>query len=139
MENKNDPSFSYTYSAKDQAEIRRIREKYQTPDKSADGSGDKMERLRRLDAGVTNKARAVSLTLGILGALILGIGMSLIMTDLGAQLGLEHALTMPLSIFIGLAGILLLSLAYPVYHLIVKRERKRIAPEILRLSEELMK
>lgn len=139
MENKNNQGFSYTYSAREQAEIRRIREKYDKAQESPEHAAAKMERLRRLDAGVTRKARAVSLTLGIFGALILGCGMSLIMTDLATQLGLSPALIMPLSMIVGLTGILLLSLAYPVHHLIVKRERKKIAPEILRLTDELMK
>lgn len=139
MENKNNQGFSYTYSAREQAEIRKIREKYDKAQDSPDHAAAKMERLRRLDAGVARKAAVVALTLGILGTLILGCGMSLIMTDLGPQLGLDPTLTMPLSLAIGLAGILLLSLAYPVHQLLIKWERKRIAPEILRLTDELMK
>jgi hypothetical protein len=57
--------FRYTYSAKEQAEIKKIREKYAP----AEPVEEKMERLRRLDAGVTQRARAVALTLGVLGTL----------------------------------------------------------------------
>ena len=135
METKNNDGFSYTYSAKEQAEIKQIRKKYTKEDKEE----DKMERLRRLDAGVTQKAQTVSLILGIVGALILGFGMSLIMSDLRAILGARTDLAMPLGILIGLVGGVLACLAYPLYHLIIKRERKKIAPEILRLTDELMK
>jgi membrane protein implicated in regulation of membrane protease activity len=71
-----------------------------------------------------------------MGALILGIGMSLCMTDLGAALG---NLALLIGIFAGLAGILLVALAYPVYNRVLKKQRQRIAPQILRLSEELLK
>ena len=135
METKNNDGFSYTYSAKEQAEIKQIRKKYTKEDKEE----NKMERLRRLDAGVTQKAQTVSLILGIVGALILGFGMSLIMSDLRAILGARTDLAMPLGILIGLVGGVLACLAYPLYHLIIKRERKKIAPEILRLTDELMK
>ena len=135
METKNNDGFSYTYSAKEQAEIKQIRKKYTKEDKEE----NKMERLRRLDAGVTQKAQTVSLILGIVGALILGFGMSLIMSDLRAILGARTDLAMPLGILIGLVGGVFACLAYPLYHLIIKRERKKIAPEILRLTDELMK
>ena len=98
-----------------------------------------MERLRRLDAGVTQKAQIVSLVLGVIGSLILGSGMSLIMTDFGSVLGLSGSMVMPIGILVGLAGGILVGLAYPVYHWIAARERKKIAPEILRLTDELMK
>ena len=110
MEQKNNDGFSYTYSAREQAEIR-----------------------------VTQKAQTVALILGILGSLILGCGMSLIMSDLGAILNLDPLAAMLVGIPVGVGGGILVALAYPVYHLIVKRERKKIAPEILRLTDELMK
>ena len=133
--NQNQSGFSYTYSAKEQAELKKIREKYTPPTEVE----DKMERLRRLDASVTQTAQAVALIIGILGALILGIGMSLIMTDLAAFFGLDHTTAMVIGVIIGVVGGILASLAYPIYHAIVKAKRKKIAPEILRLTDELMK
>ena len=134
MENKNtDTSFKYTYSAKEQDEIRRIREKYQS--KEEDG----ISKLRKMDAKVSQKATIISLVLGILGALVMGMGMSLVMTDLGVILGLTGVVRMLIGIFIGLVGIILVALTYPVYSKVLKREREKIAPEILRLTEELMK
>ena len=134
MEHPNHPrGFRYTYSAREQEELRRIREKY------TNQSEDKMERLRRLDAGVTQKAQVVALIFGVIGALILGFGMSLILSDLGEILGSLQELAMPIGIAVGIVGGVLLSLAYPMYNLILKRERQKVAPEILRLTDELMK
>lgn len=136
MENrKENESFSYTYSAKEQDELRRIRNKYTAPTQSE----NKMELLRRLDASVTQKATSVSLALGMIGALILGFGMSLAMTELGAILGTERTASMLIGIVIGIVGVVLVCLAYPTYHRIVKKEREKIAPEIMRLTDELMK
>ena len=136
MNNNNEQNgFFYTYSAKEQEELRKIREKYTPPAKSE----NKMEQLRRLDAGVTAKATKISLTLGIVGALIMGSGMSLAMTDLGEMLGVYGNFAMLTGIFIGIIGIVLVCLAYPTYNRVVKKERERIAPEILRLTDELMK
>ena len=136
MENKNNDGFSYTYSAREQAEIRRIREKYADKEKIEES---KMERLRRLDAKVTQKAQSIALTLGILGVLILGSGMSLIMTDLGAALGLSAEAGMLIGIPVGIAGGVLASFAYPIYNLVLRHERQRIAPEIIRLTDDLIK
>lgn len=135
MSDKN-KSFEYTYSAKDQAEIKRIREKYVEP---AEKKFDKMEQLRRLDNGVTQKATIVSLVFGIVGTLLLGFGMSLFMTDLSEMLGAHKNMAMPLGIIIGVMGGVLASLAYPVYNFVSKSLRKKIAPEIIRLTDELMK
>jgi len=135
MDIKENNSFSFTYSAKEQAEIKAIREKYMGPKPE-----DKMEKLRRLDASVTQKATAYSLIVGVLGALILGFGMSLILSDFGVLLfGARRVLTLVVGILSGIAGIILTGYAYPVYNATTKKERERVAPEILRLSEELMK
>ena len=131
MENKE--SFNYTYSAKEQEEIKRIRKKYAAPVEEE----DKMAQLRRLDASVYSKATTASLVVGIIGALIMGIGMSLVMTEIGAALG--TMLSMIIGICVGIIGIVLVSLAYPVYNRTLKKEREKIAPEILRLTDELMK
>ncbi|MBQ8431265.1 MAG: hypothetical protein IJX28_00120 [Clostridia bacterium] len=135
MEEKSNQGFTYTYSAKEQAEIRRIREKY-APRAEEE---DKMERLRRLDLRVTQRAQTVALILGVLGTLVLGLGMSLVMSDLGELLGAYRKLAMPLGILIGVLGCIPIGFAYPVYHVILQREREKIAPEILRLTEELLK
>ena len=96
-----------------------------------------MTQLRRLDASVYSKASTAALAVGIVGALIMGIGMSLVMTDIGAVLG--TVLAMVIGIGIGVIGIVLVCLAYPIYNRTLKKEREKIAPEILRLTDELMK
>ncbi len=126
-------SFEYNYSAKEQAEIKSIRERYVQPSETQ----DKMEQLRRLDAGVTKKGTVVSLMVGIVGILIMGTGMSLVMTDLGALF--ETPYTYLVGIAVGLIGMIGVVSAYPLYTCITKKERERIAPEIIRLTDELMK
>ena len=134
MESKNtDIGFKYTYSAKEQDEIKRIRQKYMVQEE------DGMTRLRKLDAKATSKATIMSLVLGIIGALVMGTGMSLIMTDLAGILGMTAMGGMSVGVLFGLIGMALAALAYPVYKKVLKREREKIAPEILRLSEELLK
>ena len=128
MENKE--GFSFTYSAEQQKEIEAIRNKYLPKE------ADKMEQLRRLHAIPTQKAQAASLAVGVVGALIMGTGMSLAMTEIGAALG---SLAMVLGILVGIVGMVLVALAYPIYNHVLKKQRSKIAPEILRLSEELLK
>ena len=129
MEEKNQ-TFNYIYSAKQQEEIKNIRRKYIDPQE------DKMERLRKLDRQVTQKAQIWGIALGVIGSLVLGTGMSLAMTEIGAALG---GLAMVLGIVIGIAGMVLVALAYPLYNRVLKKQREKIAPEILRLSDELLK
>lgn len=129
MNNQNERErFSYTYSAKQQEEIKSIRRKYETKEQHED---DKMEQLRRLDAGVTKKGTVASLIVGIIGTLVMGTGMSCVMVWQGA-------LFIP-GIVIGCVGIALVGCAYPLYNHITKKERERITPEIIRLTNELMK
>ena len=123
--NQKKETFQYEYSAKEQAEIQRIRQKY-VPEEL-----NKMEQLRRLDRGVTQKGTVVSLILGIFGTLLLGIGMCCVM--LWAEQWFLPG------ILVGMTGILIVVLAYPIYTAITNKERQKIAPEILRLTDELMK
>ncbi len=131
--NPKEPGFRYTYSAKEQREIEAIRKKYAPSEERQ----DKMATLRRMDRRVTEKGSAVALILGILGTLLLGTGMSLFMTP--ELRGLAGRYAMPVGIGLGAVGILLILLAYPIYRRVVRRERKKIAPVILKLTEELMK
>lgn len=124
MENQEKEKFSYTYSAKEQEEVNRIRKKYVAED-------NKLEQLRRLDAGVTEKATAVSIIVGVVGALVLGVGMCCAMVWQGMWF-------IP-GIVIGLVGMAVVAMAYPIYQKVLKKERKKIAPEIIRLTDELIK
>ena len=115
--------FEYTYSAPQQSEVQKIWEKYLPKEVT------KLDQLRALDAGVTKRGTAVSLIHGILYALVLGLGMSCC-TVWADKLFLPGVLIG----CIGLAGV---AATYPIYNRIVKQDRERIAPEILRLTEEL--
>ncbi len=132
MENKE--PFQYKYSAKEQEEIKKIRSKYE-----ATQTEDKMARLRKLDSDVYKKSTIIALTFGVIGLLILGSGMSLIMTDIGEIIGINQFISYIIGIISGIIGIFITSLAYPIFNRILKKERNRIAPEIIRLSDELMK
>lgn len=134
MQDKNiDTDFKFTYSAKEQEEIRRIRQKYIVQEE------DRMTRLRKLDEKATSKATMMSLIFGIIGALVMGTGMSLIMTDLAGILGMTAVTCMIVGVIVGFVGMFLVAMAYPVYKKVLKTEHEKIAPEILRLSEELLK
>ena len=126
MENN---AFEYTYSAQQRREVEAIRKKYLPKEE------DKMEQLRRLHSIPTQKAQAASITMGIIGILILGTGMSLCLTELGGILG---DFNMVLGIPVGLAGMIMVAYAYPSYNRTLRKEREKIAPEILRLTEELL-
>ena len=125
-----DETFHFTYSAAQQAEVEKIRKKYVCEEEN------KLEQLRRLDRSVYKKGKVCSTVLGTIGALVMGTGMSLAMTELGARIG---DLGMLVGIIVGVVGMVLVALAYPVYNYTVKKERERIAPEILRLTDELMR
>lgn len=126
MDIQNDKeTFNYTYSAKQQEEIKNIRKKYLSQEE------DKMEQLRRLDRSVMKKGTAVSLIVGIFGALVMGIGMCCVMVWMGKWF-------IP-GIVIGIVGIGIVSLAYPLNNHITRKEREKIAPKIIRLTDELMK
>ena len=117
-------TFEYTYSAPQQSEVQKIREKYLPKEVT------KLDQLRALDAKVTKRGTAVSLVHGVLYSLILGLGMSCCMVWAGK-------LFLP-GIVIGCVGLAGVAATYPIYHRIVKQDREKLAPEILRLSEELI-
>lgn len=120
-------TFNYTYSASQQQEIKKIREKYVQPTQEE----DKMEQLRRLDQSVTRSGTVVSLIVGIIGTLIMGAGMSCTMVW-------AETMFIP-GIIIGVIGMIGIICAYPVYSCITKKQREKLAPEIIRLTDELMK
>lgn len=124
MEDKNE-TFTYNYSSRQQAEVRSIREKYVPKEEN------KMEQLRRLDESATKPGMIAALSVGIVSALVLGVGMCCTMVWAGQWF-------IP-GIIIGVAGIFGVMSAYPLYSHITKKRREKIAPEILRLTDELMK
>ena len=123
-------SFEYTYSAQQRQEIEQIRKKYLAPEE------DKMAQLRKLHNSASRKAKIWSITIGIIGCLVMGTGMSLCMTELSGFLG---GTAMFVGIPVGVVGMILVALAYPIYNRVLKKERARIAPRILQLTDELLK
>ena len=116
-------SFTYNYSAERQSEIDAIRKKYLPPAEQE----NKLEQLRKLDASLTTGALTASMALGIAGVLIFGVGMCCFLVwriwALGALLCV--------------AGVIGMLAAPVLYRRLVEKRRQQIAPEILRLTEEL--
>ena len=123
--NEKKEGFTYTYSAKERSELEKIRSKYEKREETT------LERVRRLDKSVTGRATVISLILGIVGTLVMGVGMCCCMVW-------ADRLFIP-GIAIGILGIVLVVLAYPAYNAVVAARRKKLAPEILRLTDELIK
>lgn len=126
MEEKRE-TFTYTYSASQQEEIKRIRAKYTPPTQTA----DKMERLRKLDRDVTKPGLIAALIVGIVSTLVMGFGMCCTMVW-------SDTLFVP-GIVIGIIGIVGVCISYPLYTRITKKQRDKLAPEIMRLTDELIK
>ena len=121
----NRESFEFTYSAKQQKEVEKIRNKYVSKEES------KMEKLIRLDKQAERPGTIASIVVGILGSLILGAGMS---CTLVWNSSIEIFIA---GIVIGIVGMLVVGMAYPIYKKITKKERAKIAEEIIALSNEL--
>ena len=126
MEEKRE-TFTYTYSAARQEELKRIREKCAPTTQEE----DKMERLRKLDRDVTKPGLIAALTVGVVSTLVMGFGMCCTMVW-------GETLFVP-GIVIGVIGIAGICAAYPLYIRVTKRQREKLAPEIMRLTDELMK
>ncbi len=95
-----------------------------------------LDELRALDAKVKRPANVFAYTFGSIAAIVMGSGMSLVMTDIGAMLGV--ASSMPLGIVIGVVGMLMALINYPMYKRILTSRNSKYAPEILALSEKIM-
>lgn len=121
----NRESFEFTYSAKQQEEVEKIRNKYVPKEES------KMEKLIRLDKQAERPGTIASIVVGVLGSLILGAGMS---CTLVWNSSIEIFIV---GIVIGIVGMLVVGMAYPIYKKITKKERAKIAEEIIALSNEL--
>ena len=122
MEEKKE-SFSYTYSASQQEEIRQIRKKYLPRERGG------IEELRRLDAKVERKGLIVALGLGLTGTMLLGVGLCIV---------LMWEAHFALGVVVGVIGIAGIALAYPANWYVNKTEREKNAPRILELTEELL-
>ena len=109
--------------------ISKIRTAY-TPKQKGD-----LDELRRLDAKVRRPAQVFSYVFGSISAIIMGAGMSLVMTNVAETLGIANA--MPIGIAIGVVGMVLAIVNYPLHNAILNSRKKKYAPEILALSDKL--
>lgn len=95
-----------------------------------------LDALKALDTKVKKPANVFGYTFGSISAVIMGTGMSLVMTDIGAMIGLASAM-IP-GIVIGVVGLGMALSTYPIYKKILSSRKKKYAPEILELSERIM-
>ena len=95
-----------------------------------------LDMLRALDAKVKRPANIFAYFFGSLSAIIMGAGMSLIMTDIGAILGIAN--TMLPGIAIGVVGLFMAIINYPIYRRILKSRKEAYSSEILALSSRII-
>ncbi len=95
-----------------------------------------LDTLRELDAKVKRPANVFSYTFGSISAIIMGCGMSLVMTDIASKLGLGDMM-IP-GIVIGVVGLLMTLINYPMHKGIMSARKKKYAPEIFALSDKIM-
>ena len=112
--------------------VQKIRTQYM----EKNSSEKNLDLLRELDAEVKRPANVFGYVFGSISAIIMGSGMSLVMTDIGQQLGILN--TMPLGIIIGVVGMLMAIATYPIYKNILALRKEKYADRILELSEKIM-
>lgn len=95
-----------------------------------------LDALRKLDAKVKRPANIFAYIFGSISAIIMGTGMSLVMTDIGEALKISAA--MPVGIAIGVAGLILALVNYPIFKGILNARQKKYADEIIKLSEKIV-
>lgn len=96
-----------------------------------------LDALRELDSKVKRPANVFAYTFGSISAIIMGAGMSLVMTDIGAAVGIASAMVP--GIAIGVVGMALAIVNYPIYKGILNSRKKKYGAEIIRLSDNIMK
>lgn len=96
-----------------------------------------LDELKRLDAQVKRPVNTFAYVFGSVSAIVMGCGMSLVMTDIGQKIGMEN--TMMPGIVIGVIGMLLAIANYPMYKKLLASRKKKYADQILKLSETIMK
>ena len=112
--------------------VQKIRTQYM----EKNSSEKNLDLLRELDAEVKRPANVFGYVFGSIAAIIMGSGMSLVMTDIGAQLGIGNS--MPLGIVIGVIGMVMAIATYPIYTSILSARKEKYADRIIALSEKIM-
>ena len=118
--NKNDQRFM----------AQKIRTQYMEKENS------ELDTLRKLDSKVKRPANVFAYVFGSVSAIIMGAGMSMVMTDIGATLGMTDV--MAPGIVIGICGIIMAIFNYPIYKAFLSRRKKKYGDEILKLSDKIM-
>ena len=95
-----------------------------------------LDALRRLDAKVKRPANVFAYVFGSISAIIMGSGMSLVMTEIGELLPAGDP--MVIGIVVGVIGLVLAVVNYPIYKGILNSRKKKYSAEILKLSESIM-
>lgn len=95
-----------------------------------------LDELKALDKKVKTPANVFAYIFGSVSAIIMGGGMSLVMTDIGTTLGMEN--TMVTGIVIGVVGMIMAILNYPMFKGILNSRKKKYADKIIKLSNELI-
>jgi hypothetical protein len=111
--------------------VEKIRSQY-----TESGNTD-LDALKALDARVKKPANVFGCVYGSIGAIVMGAGMSLVMTDIGSVLGMTETL-IP-GIAVGVAGMVMALTTYPIYKKILSSRKKKYAAQIMELSERVMK
>ena len=96
-----------------------------------------LDTLRELDAKVKRPANVFAYVFGSISAIIMGAGMSLIMTDIAETIGLAVDPMLP-GIVIGVVGMVMALLNYPIYKGILGSRKKKYGAKILELSDKIM-
>ena len=96
-----------------------------------------LDDLKALDAKVKRPANVFGYTYGSIGAIVMGAGMSLVMTDIGSMLGMTE--TMVPGIVVGIVGMGMVLTTYPIYRKILTSRKKKYSSKIMELSDRIMK
>ena len=95
-----------------------------------------LDELKALDTKVKRPANIFAYIFGSIGAVIMGSGMSLVMTDIGSMIGVNYAMVP--GIVIGIAGLVITIMNYPIYKRVLASRRKKYADQIMKISEAIM-
>lgn len=96
----------------------------------------KLDELKELDKKVKAPANAFAYAFGSISAIIMGSGMSLVMTDLGDTLGMGDAMVP--GVIIGVIGLVMALINYPMYKKILGSRKEKYAEQIMKLSDKLL-
>lgn len=114
---------NYNINEQEQKQAEQIRRQY------VNREDNKIEQLKKLDSKVKAPGKIVATIIGVVGALVMGTGMSFVMVWENMTIGL----------ILGIPGLIVAALAYPVYFWITSSQKKKYADEIMNMSEELIR